>query len=572
MRLLFRLTLLGACLLGACALGLVPPAGAQPAPPLPGPTHLRDEAFQAAQTAMLTSASMALAQLGVRFSAGSDELARLVRQRQDLVAAWKNADRALVKALSLAGSGAGADTDVEARRAEAHALQARIADSDRDIAARFPAYAELSQPQPVSIATTQGLLGADEALVLVFVGTRDTFVWAVTRDAADWHRVPLPREALMARVKALRAGLDPAAVAVTRSALRDFGDTDVAGENIAASRPAGFSRASAHDLFRQILAPLDRLLAPRERIFIVADRPFDALPFALLVTAPPPGEDSDAGALRETAWLIRRQGLVTLPSVSGLRALRAAPGAPAPLPFRGYGAPLLGGRHPAAQLASAAPDVAGALLRGGRIDLETVRGLAPLPQTEGELRRLAAALGAPADAVQVGAAATKTAVMTADLSRYRVLAFATHGLLAGDIPGLSEPALVFTPPAADGADDGLLTASEAARLKLAADWVILSACNTAGGDGTPGADGLSGLARAFFYAGARTLLVSHWPVRDDAAARLTTATLAAIRDEPGLAKAEAFRRATLALIADATDPTLAHPAIWAPFVMVGEGR
>lgn len=555
-------------LLGVCALGLIRPLGAQE----PSPAQLRDEAFQAAQKAMLTSASMALAQLGVRFSAGSDELARLVRQRQDLVAAWKGADRALVKALSMAGGDSGVNKDVEARRAEASALQARIADSDRDMAARFPAYAELSQPQPVSIAATQALLGEDEALVLVFVGTREAFVWAVTRDEADWHRVPVTRDALVAQVKALRGGLDPAAVAVMRSALRDFGDTDVAGDGLAPRGHVGFSRAGAHELFRQILAPLDPLLAQRRRVFIVVERPFDALPFALLVTEAPQGEDTDPAALRETAWLIRRQGIVTLPSVSSLRSLRAAPATPAPLPFRGYGAPLLGGRGPPAQVASAAPDLTGALLRGGRVDLETVRGLSPLPQTEGELRRLAEALGAPTDAVQVGAAATKSAVLAADLSRYRILAFATHGLLAGDIPGLSEPALVFTPPAAEGADDGLLTASEAARLHLAADWVILSACNTAGSDGTPGSDGLSGLARAFFYAGARTLLVSHWPVRDDAAARMTTGTLAALRADPALSKAEAFRRATLALMADSSDPTLAHPAIWAPFVMVGEGR
>jgi len=83
-----------------------------------------------------------------------------------------------------------------------------------------------------------------------------------------------------------------------------------------------------------------------------------------------------------------------------------------------------------------------------------------------------------------------------------VLTFATHGLLAGDLKGLSEPALVLTPPK-EGTelDDGLLTASEVAQLKLDADWVILSACNTAAPDGTPGAEGLSGLAKAFFYAG-----------------------------------------------------------------------
>ena len=97
------------------------------------------------------------------------------------------------------------------------------------------------------------------------------------------------------------------------------------------------------------------------------------------------------------------------------------------------------------------------------------------------------------------------------------MALATHGLVAGELAGVSEPALVLTPPAeGTEADDGLLTASEVAQLKFDADWVILSACNTAATDGTPGARGLSGQAKVFFYAGSRALLVSHWPVVSDA--------------------------------------------------------
>jgi CHAT domain-containing protein len=95
--------------------------------------------------------------------------------------------------------------------------------------------------------------------------------------------------------------------------------------------------------------------------------------------------------------------------------------------------------------------------------------------------------------------------------------FATHGLMSGDLGGLAEPALVLTPPPEASPDnDGLLTASKIATLKLNASWVVLSACNTAAGDGTPDAGGLSGLAKAFFYAGARSLLVSHWSVPSQA--------------------------------------------------------
>src|SRR5262249_1385701 len=120
-------------------------------------------------------------------------------------------------------------------------------------------------------------------------------------------------------------------------------------------------------------------------------------------------------------------------------------------------------------------------------------------------------------------------------------------------------------------DDGLLTASEVAHdVKLDADWVVLSACDTAATDGTPGAEGLSGLAKAFFYAGARSLLVSHWAVESHAAVRLTTGAFAALA-AGGIGRAEALRRSMLAMLDDKTHPFYAHPMFWAPFVLVGEG-
>jgi CHAT domain-containing protein len=108
-------------------------------------------------------------------------------------------------------------------------------------------------------------------------------------------------------------------------------------------------------------------------------------------------------------------------------------------------------------------------------------------------------------------------------------------------------------------------------LELNADWVVLSACNTAAADGSPGAEGLSGLAKAFFYAGARSLLVSHWSVESHATVRLTTGAFHALAETPGIGRAEALRRSMLALLADQANPHYAHPMFWAPFVLVGEG-
>ena len=142
--------------------------------------------------------------------------------------------------------------------------------------------------------------------------------------------------------------------------------------------------------------------------------------------------------------------------------------------------------------------------------------------------------------------------------------------MAGDFDGLAEPALVLTPPIkGSGDDDGLLTASEIAQLKLNADWVVLSACNTAAPDGTPGAEGLSGLSKAFFFAGARSLVVSHWAVVSKAGVKLITRMFE--EAAAGAPKAEALRRSMMALVADKSEPYWAHPMMWAPFVVVGEG-
>ena len=166
------------------------------------------------------------------------------------------------------------------------------------------------------------------------------------------------------------------------------------------------------------------------------------------------------------------------------------------------------------------------------------------------------------------------------LAQARVIHFATHGLIASETEtitkSLAEPALLLTPPdVATETDDGLLTASEVTELKLDADWVVLSACNTAAGGEKGDAEALSGLARAFFYAGAHSLLVSHWQIDSEAAVKLTTGAFAELKRDPTIGRAEALRRAMLAAMADTSRPATwtasAHPSVWAPFTLVGEG-
>jgi CHAT domain-containing protein len=286
-----------------------------------------------------------------------------------------------------------------------------------------------------------------------------------------------------------------------------------------------------------------------------------------------------------------------LPAVSSLKALRrVGKSSTAPRPMIGIGNPLLDG--PDARYASRAKQAqakqrcperpqqmatqndhraspARVETRGSLANVADIKGQVPLPETADEL--CAVADGVQADTardIHLGSRATEREVKrlsdSGDLAKYRLVHFATHGTLAGELKGTHEPGLILTPPeTATDDDDGYLSASEIASLKLDADWVVLSACNTAAG-GATNAEALSGLGRAFIYAGARSLLVSHWAVDSDATVKLITGAVSEMSRDPKVGRSDAMRRSMLALI-DKGSNEEAHPAYWAPFVVVGEG-
>ena len=223
------------------------------------------------------------------------------------------------------------------------------------------------------------------------------------------------------------------------------------------------------------------------------------------------------------------------------------------------------------------------LFRGGSgdiADIEEIRRLPPLPDTADELCDVANRLGVPESEILLGSRATETALKSLSerrqLKQYRVLHLATHGALTRQVGSVPEPGLILTPPPKGTTDptklrrdDGFLSASEIAALDLDADWAILSACNTAAGANET-AEPLSGLARAFIFAGARALLVSHWEVDSRATVRLVTGVFAELKADPKIGRAEALRRSMRRLIAEGL-PQDVHPALWAPFVLVGNG-
>jgi CHAT domain-containing protein len=303
-----------------------------------------------------------------------------------------------------------------------------------------------------------------------------------------------------------------------------------------------------------------------------------------LVTEKPPTaipQLKDIGSYRDAAWLLKRQAVSVLPALASLKALRQVvsrdPGA---RPLVGFGDPVFDpaerakaqAERRAAQTRAVVTGGYGDVWQGAGIDrAKLARSLPSLLDTADELKAVAGKLGAVAADIHLGNDASEPVVKRAALADYRVVYFATHGLVAGDVAGLAEPSLALTlPKQPTELDDGLLTASEVAQLKLNADWVVLSACNAAAAD-KPGAEALSGLARAFFYAGARALLVSHWSVDSEAATRLTTSTFAIMTADPRLGRAAALRNAMLTYMNDKGSPLNSYPAFWGPFSIIGEG-
>jgi CHAT domain-containing protein len=325
------------------------------------------------------------------------------------------------------------------------------------------------------------------------------------------------------------------------------------------------------------------------------------LPFALLTTEPfqLSGEKEVLfSEYRNAPWMINRISITMVPSISSFLALRGRAGTiQAKKAFAGFGDPIFNQIQLAqtsndtklhssmATTGKAKLDIRGIRLTSdGSLDNQkltscTLEMLERLPDTADELLSIAETLGAnPAYDVYLGPRATEKQVKSMDLSDRGVVAFASHALVPYDLDGLDQPAIALSAPSVTkDDDDGLLTMSEIMELKLNADWVVLSACNTGAADGA-GAEAASGLGRAFFYAGTRSLLVSMWPVETTSARRLTTSLFRHLKNNPCLTKAQAHQKAMLELIEGAgrldedrrAVESYAHPFFWAPFVIVGD--
>ena len=503
--------------------------------------------FQTVQLMGVASASSAISQMAARFAAGDNNLAKLARERQNLLVEWNELNIATNQTLKQSAT-ASVVFNPTVIASALDEVEKKITEIDNQLIANYPEYYQLSSTNPSTISETQNLLKDDEALVVFSIGTSTSYVLLVKKDGFDFIQIDINEANLRDAVRQLRLALSPNNV----SSLGDI---------------PPFNQTLAFDLYRSLLAPISSQLDNIRLLLTVSNGPLESLPLGVLITDEPEKEFTDFSGYRQTPWLAKKYALSVIPSVSSLKSLREfAKQSIAGKPFLGFGDPDLDGHSGSrGQL-----KLADLITRNGLANVDRLRDLGGLPDTADEIREIAKTLNADEDSIYLGARATETIIKNLNLSEARVISFATHGLLAGEIDGLVEPGLVLTPPKEPTEiDDGYLSASEIGQLNLNADWVILSACNTAAPNGNPEAEGLSGLAQAFFYAGSRSLLVSHWPVISDAAKKLTTLMFKQTT-EKGVGKAKALQIAMLSFFEETTPPYMAHPLFWAPFSVVGE--
>lgn len=532
------------------------------------------EAFRLLDDIRGRSVQQAVSASAARMVARDNALAQLVRRDQDNDKQL-GAHIGLVNNILARPSSERDDDIIRQLNAEIDKLRVARNATRTEIARKFPSYAELIDPKPPTPSDIRSVLFADEAVVTFYFGRNKSYVWALPKDGPlAFATIAASRAEIESKITILRKALDP--------------DVDTI-----AKIPA-FELGIASDLYELLLKPVEAGWKGAKSLIVITNGALGLLPLSVLPTERVAIELADEPAFvayRKAPWLVRTHSVTLMPSAAALQTLRQLPaGSGTREALIGFGDPFFSETQaaeadrpdPKERSITAADSVTlrrRTSPRKDQIDSADLARLPRLPDTADELKAVASALRAdPTRALRLGRAAHEQAVERADLARYRIVAFATHGLLPGDLNGLTQPALALTAPKVAGIDgDGLLTMEEILALKLDADWVVLSACNTGAGS-SEGAEALSGLGRAFFYAGTRSLLITNWSVESVSARELVSDLFKRQSDDPSMPRGEALRQAMIALLDNGgyveggqVTYSYAHPLFWAPYSIIGEG-
>ncbi|MEO7410024.1 MAG: CHAT domain-containing protein, partial [Sphingomicrobium sp.] len=508
--------------------------------------------FRGAQALARPGVAQTQAVLARQLSEGNDEASALFRLA---VKRTREIARTEGELSDLAARKAPTPTDLQSLASARNSLEQMRADqtSLQSQLAAYPRYKVLA-PQQTNLGDIQSALREGEGYYkMMAVGDRLFAVFA-TKDSARAMRIASTRNMMADKVAQIR-----------RSIVRYEGEDAVTDP---------FDADNARSLYLELFGSIDGEVQALKHLVFEPDGPMLQLPPYLLIAkqggldaykarlALPKGDPFD---MRGVDWLGRGREISISVSPRSFLDVRAIAPSRAREAYLGLGnnAPVT--VKPVAAVAAVADDC----------DWPVQTWQAPI--SSAELVLASNIFGASNSKLMTGAAFTDTALLKNDqLDNYRILHFATHGLVTAPRPDCPpRPALVtsFGGPGSDG----LLSFREIFDLKLDADVVILSACDTAGaasasasreaGIMTGGNYALDGLVRAFIGAGARSVIASHWPVPDnyDATKRLISGVVEA---RPGQALADALAGAQRGLM---DDPDTSHPFYWAAFIILGDG-
>ncbi len=500
------------------------------------------EMFTAAQLAQggITSQQIAQASATLAENARDPKVAEAIRLQRDLKsqldALYGKRDD-LAQALKAGVNQAGQQERSAELEKTIEDTERKAAEADRALQAASPNYGQLVQ-ETVKPEEVFKALHTNEAFVALTLSDNEGWAFVLRDRRIAVSRIAKGSNYISKLVSRVRAGIE---------LTTDLPKFDIAG---------------AQELYELTLRGVAPMLDGAQAVVVAPTGPLLSLPFEVLLTGP-----AAQDKLADAPWLIRQFTLAHVPAPSNFVSLRKiASGSKASQAWFGFGEfrPVTRAQAERSFPSATCGESARAL-----------SGLPLLPYAKKELDAARLLLHANASDELLGPNFTAARVLAASLKNYKILQFSTHALLPTDLHCASEPAIVTSAPAgAVDAKGALLTASQVVSMDLDADLVILSACNSGGPGGTTAGESLSGLARSFFYAGARSLLVTHWSVNDQVAAYLVAGTLQRMQADASLGVSGAMRASQLAMLADAgkgLPPEIGHPFFWAPFAVIGEG-
>lgn len=510
-------------------------------------------AFRIAELFHMNATQGAMSDGAARLAAVTPELRSLVEQEQ-MARHARDSER-----LGLSGLATGfAKDDAENAGSKGIAI-ASVTDAEKTMSAsarnlttlhdhinkQFPEYRRLVSSAVPNSEQVGAALHTGEVYVDFYVGSDSTYAFVVNaKGSLHATRINVTRADLKKQILTLRnafdAGVPP----------RKAGDL------------AGFDTKTASDLYRLLISPIEACLEGATTVYIATSGILSSLPFDVLLTAP-------ATDLASAQWWIATTMPVRIPNAAALALARSHPATHASEPLIAFADPSFDGRNPTT-IAAAPSDSTAA--RAFPIDAGTAsfdyHRVAPLPETLDEATSIAKTLNASEHSVLWGTNASRSEVMKRDLLNDRVVLFATHGVVAGEVPGWHKAGLALAYEG-NGLPDSILTADDIVTLRLNADWVVLSACNTGLVTGNAG-DAMSELSRAFFAAGARSILLTQWAVESRAATEVTTGVFRSYANDPSLSKAEAIARTERDMASGKDGELYRHPYFWGAYALAGD--